>query len=62
MQTLTPEQQAQIKSMKSSIEILRAVARNCSDLEAADEINLQCANLEAKIAVLEGTPGLRVAA
>ncbi|HEY9286169.1 MAG TPA: hypothetical protein VIP46_22145 [Pyrinomonadaceae bacterium] len=56
MQTLTPEQQEQVSSMKRSVETLRAVARNCSDLEAADDINLQCRNLEAKIAVLQGTP------
>ena len=54
---MTNEQPAAaVKSIKASVEILRAIARNCSDLEACDEINAECARMEAKIAVLEGTP------
>ena len=53
---------AAVKSMKSSVEILRAVARNCSDLEAADEIAREAALLAAELAVLEGTPQTKPAA
>ena len=60
---MTNEQHAAaIKSMKQSVEILRAVARNCSDLEAADDIAREAALLAAKIAVLEGTPQTKPAA
>lgn len=54
---MTAEQTAEtLKSMKRSVEILRAVARNCQDLEAADDINFECRKLEGQIAALEGTP------
>lgn len=56
MTALTPEQQQQISSIKRSIQFLRAVARNCEDLEAADDIAREANILAGKIAALEGTP------
>lgn len=53
---MSAEQRAAIESMKRSIQILRAVARNCSDLEAADDVAREAALLATKIAALEGTP------
>lgn len=53
---MTPEQQKQIDSMKKSVHILSAVARNCSDLEVADEVTREANNIAAKLAVVEGTP------
>lgn len=42
--------------MKSSVAILRAIARNCMDEEASEDIYFEANNLAAKLAVLEGTP------
>lgn len=53
---LTDEQQTQVSSMKRSVEVLRAVARNCRDTSAAADINRQCENIMERVAVLEGTP------
>lgn len=54
---MTAEQTAEvIKSMKRSVEILKAVARNCEDLEAADDVAREANILAGKIAALEGTP------
>ena len=53
---------ATIKSMKSSVGILRAIARNCSDLEAADEIVREANMIAGKLAAPEGTPEAKHAA
>ena len=56
MQTLTAERQKRVSSMKASVEILRAAARNCPALEAAGGIMRGAALLAAKLAVLGGAP------
>lgn len=65
MPTLTAEQLQQIVSMKGQLELIFAIVRNCSDLEAADDIARAAKKIKDKLAVLEGTPAkypVRVAA
>jgi hypothetical protein len=50
---MTDTQRAVIASMKRSVDILRCVARECQDLEAADDIAREAQILAAQIARLE---------